>query len=85
MAVKTYAKKNSEPMSLKGMSKPVITSGQCMAVTARSYIDNCLEPHLVAFLNTHYPTEATSFDQTRLALSTQGFPPISLTTTMFVM
>ena len=42
-------------MSPKGMSTPVLTSGRSMAVTARSYIDNCLEPHLVPFLNTHYP------------------------------
>ena len=62
MAVKTYAKKKFEPkvmlwiaMSPKGMSTPVLTSGRSMAVTAHSYIDNCLEPHLVPFLNTHYP------------------------------
>ena len=64
MAVKTYAKKKFEPkvmlwiaMSPKGMSTP----GRSMAVTARSYIDNCLEPHLVPFLNTHYPQGAYIF------------------------
>ena len=88
MAVKTYAKKKFEPkvmlwiaMSPKGMSTPVFTSGKSMVVTARPYIDNCLEPHLVLTI----PTEASSFGQTRLAPITQGFPPISLTTTMFVM
>ena len=45
-------------MSPKGMSTPVrtvLTSGRSMAVTARSYTDNCLKPHLVPFLNDHYP------------------------------
>ena len=62
MAMKTYAKKKFGPkvmqwiaMSTKGMSTPVLASGRSMAVTGRSYIDNCLESHLLPFLNTHYP------------------------------
>ena len=60
MALKTYAKKKFEPkvmlwiaMSPEGLSSPVLTSGRSMAVTARSYVDNCLEPHLLPFLNNH--------------------------------
>ena len=26
-----------------------------MSVTAVSYVNNCLEPHLLPFVNTHYP------------------------------
>ena len=60
MAVKTYVKKKFESnvMLWIVMSPTVLTSGRSMAVTARSYTDNCLEPHLVPFLNrvnTHYP------------------------------
>ena len=58
----SYAKKKFEPkvmlwiaMSPKGVSTPVLTSGRSMAVNARSYVDNCLEPHLIPFLNTNYP------------------------------
>ena len=42
-------------MSPEGLSSPVLTSGRSMAVTARSYVDNCLERHLLPFLNNHYP------------------------------
>ena len=62
LAMKIYAKKKFGPkvmlwiaMSTKGMSTPVLASGRSMAVTGRSYIDSCLEPHLVPLLNTHYP------------------------------
>ena len=61
MAVKTHGKKKFAPkvmlwitMCPKGLSTPVLTSGRSMSVTARSYVDNCLEPHLIPFLNTHY-------------------------------
>ena len=61
MAVKTYGKKKFEPkvmlwiaISPKGISTPVLTSGRSMAVSTRSYIDNCLEPYLIPFLDTHY-------------------------------
>ena len=61
MAVKTHGKKKFESkvmlwiaMSPKGLFTPVLTSGRSMSVTARSYVDKCLEPHLIPFLNTHY-------------------------------
>ena len=61
MAVTTYAKNKFEPkvmlwiaMSRKGLTTPVLTSGRNMAVNARYYVDNCLEPHLITFLDTYY-------------------------------
>ena len=64
-----HGKKKFEPkvilwitMTPKGLSTPVLKSGRSMSVTARSYVDNCLEPHLIPFLNTHYHHEGpTSF------------------------
>ena len=60
--VKTFGKKKFEPkvmlwiaMSPKGISSVVLTSGRCMSVTAQSYVNNCLNPHLLQFLDTHYP------------------------------
>ena len=60
--VRTFGKKKFEPkvmlwiaMSPKGISRPVLTSGRSMSVTAHSYVNNCLNPHLLRFLNTHYP------------------------------
>ena len=60
--VKTYSKKKFEPkvmlciaISPKGISTPVITSGRGMAVTADSYVSNCLSRQLIPYLNTHYP------------------------------
>ena len=42
-------------ISPKGISTPVITSGRGMAVTAESYVSNCLTRQLIPYLNTHYP------------------------------
>lgn len=60
--VKTVGKKKFEPkvmlwiaMSPKGISRAVLTSGRSMSVTSHSYVNNCLNPHLLRFLNTHYP------------------------------
>ena len=60
--VKTYSKKKFEPKVMlwiaiapKGISTPVITSGRGMAVTADSYVSNCLSRQLIPYLNSHYP------------------------------
>ena len=52
--VKTYSKKKFEPkvmlwiaISPKGISTPVITYGRGMAITADSYISNCLSRQLI--------------------------------------
>ena len=42
-------------MSPKGTSRPILSSGRSMSVTARSYVNNYLNPHLLRFINTHYP------------------------------
>ena len=42
-------------ISPKGISTPAITSGRGMAVTADSYVSNCLSRQLILYLNTHYP------------------------------
>ena len=41
-------------ISPKGMSTPVLTSGRDMSVTADTYVNKCLRPHLLPFINTHY-------------------------------
>ena len=42
-------------LSPKGISTHVLTSGRGMAVNADRYVSNCLEPHLIPFLNRYYP------------------------------
>ena len=66
--VKHYAKKKFEPkvmlwiaISPKGMSDPVLSSGKSMSVTANTYINECLKPRLIPFINSKYPREAMFF------------------------
>ena len=63
--VKFYRKKKFEPkvlfwiaMSPKGLSAPVFKSSSGMAVNADIYIDRCLKPGLLPFINANYPMEA---------------------------